>query len=152
MTPTRCRRAFALLLLLGAAGACRKAESDRGGRAAAPPLDPVAADAESLGRELFEIIDRATEYRGSHRGRYPVSVAQIGIDSLTPATVRRLISTAATLTVTVAFRQPASRAIASCTAASDILEAAALNEGRFPLTCVGTDGAARVLLVSAGSR
>ena len=57
------------------------------------------------GREVFELVDRAVDYRGSHQGRPAASFRQMGIDSLTPTTVRRLVNLAREPVITVAFRR-----------------------------------------------
>ena len=44
----------------------------------------VPAEATALGNELFELIDRAVEYRGARMGRPPESLRDLGLDSLTP--------------------------------------------------------------------
>ena len=63
------------------------------------------ADAETLGREVLELVDRAVDYRGSHRGRPAGSLRQLGIDSLTPSTARHLVNVNREPVVTVSFRK-----------------------------------------------
>ena len=142
---TRTSRVALLALIL--AGACRK-HQDAAPASARPPADPAAADAQTLGREVFTLVDRAADYRGSHRGRYPASVARLGIDSLTPTTARRLSASGTTLTVTVNFRRAAGHAITACSGGADVLEAASLNDGKFSVDCVGADGTSRPMRVS----
>ena len=60
---------------------------------------------------------------------------QLGVDSLTPNTIRRLAVQGRTFTVTVAYRRPQGRAVQDCSAGEDALEQAALNEGRFAVSC-----------------
>ncbi len=136
----------AMLLAVCLIGACKHKAPEAA--AARPPADPVAAEAQTLGREVFDIVDRAVDYRGSHRGRYPASVARLGVDSLTPTTARRLTSSGATLTVAVDFRRPSGHIISSCSGGADVLEAASLNDGQFAVRCIGTDGSIRPLRVS----
>ena len=50
-------------------------------------------------------MDRAIDYRGSHRGRPAASFRQMGVDSLTPSTVRCLVNLAREPVVTVGFRR-----------------------------------------------
>jgi hypothetical protein len=112
-------------------------------------LPPDQRDAETLGREVFELVDRAIDYRGSHQGRPAASFRQMGIDSLTPATVRRLVNVAREPVVTVAFRRADSREIVSCRGDGQILEEAALNGGRFTVMCTAASGAQRPIKVGA---
>ena len=135
-------------ILLGLLTACRPGEPSRTADAPEAALD----DQRVLGRELFQLIDRAADYHSSHRGRYPASVAQMGVDSLTPTTVRRLSGGAGPLTVTVEFRRPAGHAIASCSGGSDALEGAALSTGRFAATCITPEGDVQPLQLEAGAR
>ncbi len=106
-----------------------------------------AGDADVLGRELFELVDRAIDYRGSHMGRPAASFRQMGIDSLTGATVRRLENLNREPVVTVAFRKPGTHEITSCRGDSQILEEASLNGGRFTLMCTVASGAQRPIRV-----
>lgn len=139
--------ALALLLACGARDAAR------------PMRDEVRADlprdqdeAETLGHEVFDLVDRAVDYRGSHQGRPAASFRQMGIDSLTPATVRRLVNIAREPVVTVAFRRTNSREITSCRGDGGILEEAALNGGRFTLMCTTGSGAQRPMRVGPAGR
>jgi hypothetical protein len=118
------------------AGPSRAAAGDRG-------------DAEVLGREVFELVDRALDYRGSHRGRPAASLPQMGIESLTPATVRRVANVGREPLITVAFRRPQGRAFVSCRGDGRILEEAALNGGRFTVMCTANSGEQRLVQVGA---
>lgn len=104
-------------------------------------------DAEALGREVFELVDRAVDYRGAHRGRPAVSWRQMGVDSLTAITVRRLLNVEREPVVTVAFRKTDAREITSCRGDSQILEEAAINGGRFTLMCTSRSGDQRPIRV-----
>jgi hypothetical protein len=99
------------------------------------PTSGAPADAQQLASELFELIDRVADYRSSHEGRPPRSLRQLGVDTLTPATVRRLAVQGRTFTMTVVFRRGERRQVLSCSAGEDALEQAALNEGRFAVSC-----------------
>jgi hypothetical protein len=112
-----------------------------------PNLPPDQRDAEALGRELFELVDRAVDYRGSHRGRPAVSLRQMGVDSLTPATARHLVNLAREPVVTVEFRKREGREITSCRGDSQILEEATLNGGRYTLMCTTRSGAQRPIRI-----
>ena len=87
------------------------------------------------------------DYRGSHRGRPASSLRQMGVDSLTPATARVLISVEREPVVTVSFRRTDSREILACRGDSQILEEASLNGGRFTLMCTTKTGAQRPIQV-----
>jgi hypothetical protein len=135
---------LALLLLAACSGTkpSRSSSADRQAR-----LPPLQRDAEQLGRELFDLVDRAVDYRGSHRGRPASTFRQMGVDSLTPATVRRLVNIAREPVVTVAFRKTDMREITSCRGDSQILEEAAVNGGRFTLMCTTSSGAQRPIRI-----
>lgn len=136
---------LALLLLAG----CGAKEASRPKREdLSEQLPPDQRDAEALGREVFDLVDRAIDYRGSHRGRPAGSFRQMGIDSLTPTTVRRLVNLAREPVITVAFRRPESREITSCRGDGQILEEATLNGGRFTVMCTTSGGAQRPMRVA----
>ena len=135
--------ALAVLMVLAA---CGKKDSGRPAAAQARAQRPVG-DADVLGQEIFELVDRAIDYRGSHMGRPAGSFRQMGIDSLTGATVRRLENLQREPVVTVAFRKPGTHEITSCRGDSQILEEASLNGGRFTLMCTTASGAQRPIRV-----
>ena len=144
MTRTAAWLALALVL----AGACDRGNSARPAPAAEDDdLPPAQRDAETLGRELFELIDRAVDYRGSHRGRPARNLRQMGVDSLTPLTARRLVSVDREPVVTVEFRKAEGRQITSCRGDSQILEEAAINGGRFTLMCSSRTGVQRPMKI-----
>ncbi|MGH7628165.1 MAG: hypothetical protein ACREOF_02025 [Gemmatimonadales bacterium] len=130
------------VLLAAALWGCGGAASDGPDRSRG--LDAVPAelrDAAFLGREIFDLVDRAADYKGSHRGRPPRSLKQMGLDSLAGPVVRRIRTVSDSSVVTVAYRQPRGRVVASCEANARILEESALNEGRFTLLCSTPSGA-----------
>lgn len=131
-------------------GACT---NDSAGRGAPNAPQPPAArsDAEVLGKEIRELVDRAVDYRGSHQGRPAASFPQMGIESLTPATVRRLANVQREPVVTVAFRHPEGREVTACRGDSQILEEATLNAGRFTLMCTTPAGAQHPVQVGGPS-
>jgi len=134
--------ALVLLAACGAKDAARRpAAEDRS------DLPRDRQDAETLGRELFELVDRAIDYRGSHRGRPAVSFRQMGIDTLTSTTVRRLVNLDREPVVTVTFRRTGAHEITSCRGDSQILEEATLNGGRFTLMCTAASGAQRPMRI-----
>jgi hypothetical protein len=133
-----------LLMLVG----CSKGETDR--PVAIKPKSDLPADqrdAEVLGREVFELVDRAIDYRGSHKGRPAANFRQMGIDTLTNLTVRRLVNLEREPVITVAFRRTDTREITSCRGDSQILEESSINGGRFTLMCTTRTGSQRPIRV-----
>jgi hypothetical protein len=133
----------ALLMLVLAAGACgeKGGASPRGTRKS--DLTSEQRDAETLGREIFDLVDRAMDYRGSHEGRPANNLRQMGVESLTSLVVRRVVNVERQPLVTVAFRKPAGRGIVSCFGDNAIIEDAFVNLGRFTITCTTNTGAQR---------
>jgi len=107
------------------------------------PLPPDQRDARLLGREVYELVDRAMAYRSSHRGRPAASLTQMGVESLTPVTVRRMQNVQREPFVTVAFRKTEGREIISCRGDNQVLEDASVNGGRFTLICTTSKGSQR---------
>ena len=128
-------RWFASLLVIAIAGGCGRKEEPKPPVSEGVAVSGAPADAQQLGSEMFELIDRVADYRSSHEGRPPKSLRQLGVDSLTPNTIRRLAIQGRTFTVTVVYRRPEGRAVQNCSAGEDALEQAALNEGRFAVSC-----------------
>ena len=134
------------LVLIG----CTETGSSKAQPTLASQLSPEQRDAQALGREIFELIDRAMDYQGSHRGRPAASLRQMGVDSLTPTTVRRVVNVQREPVVTVGFRQTAGREIISCRGDRQILEDASVH-GRYTLMCTAKSGAQRPIeVVTAG--
>ena len=126
-----------------AATACSSPEADRRSADAREPGGAEAdaqRDAERLGRRVFQLLDQAASYRGSHRGRLPATVAQLGIDSLTPDMVQRLRARNDSSVAQVAFRRPGGHALAWCEASTEALEEASLNAGAFSVWCERAGG------------
>lgn len=133
-----------ILPLAVAVAACGGADDDGGATERSRGLEalpPELRDAAYLGREIFQLVDRAADYKGSHRGKPPRSLKQMGIDSLAGPLVRRIATVSDSSVVTVAYREPRGRVVASCEGNAQILEEAALNEGRFTLVCTTASGA-----------
>ena len=143
----RHRAVGVLLAALWAASGCGGGANPEARPAAARALTGPEADADALGREVFELVDRAVDYRGSHRGRPAGSLRQMGVDSLTPTTARVLVSVEREPVVTVQFRRTDSREIVACRGDSHILEEATLNGGRFTLMCTSRSGVQRPMQV-----
>ena len=113
----------------------------------ASDLPPDQKDALALGLEIFDLVDRAMAYRSSHQGRPATTLRQMGIESLTTNTVRRIVNVQREPVVTVAYRRPDRREIVSCRGDSQILVEASLNAGRFTLMCTASSGAQRPMEV-----
>lgn len=116
--------------------------SDRPASGSTRPDEPAQATAASaeedvavLGREIFDLVDRAMSYRSSHRGRLPRTLRELGIDELTPTTSRTLTVSGTVPTVTVGFRSTAAHTLSNCRGTSAALEEAALSGGAFSLIC-----------------
>lgn len=140
-------RLLALALALAVVGCGADKEASPPPRASTPEPSTDRLDAEGLAREVFELVDRAVDYRGSHRGRPAKSLRQMGIDSLTPATARHLVNVGLEPVITVQYRRVAGREIISCRGDGHILEEASLNSGRFTLMCTTRSGAQRPMQV-----
>jgi hypothetical protein len=106
-------------------------------------LPPDQQDARALGLEIFDLVDRAVAYRASHQGRPAATLRQMGIESLTANTVRRMLNVQREPVVTVAYRRPDQREIVTCRGDSQILVEASVNGGRFTLMCTARSGAQR---------
>jgi hypothetical protein len=147
MAPRPGALAPALLLALAAAWAAACGHRDRPARSAdhAAPTGPQA-EAELLGGQLFELVDRTMDYNGSHRGRPATELSQLGLDSLTHETVSRMTVDSGAPTITVAFRRPAGHTLEWCRGASGVLEEASLNGGQFTVLCGGPAGQANYLV------
>lgn len=139
----------ALLLALMIAG-CSDNAGQKSRTTERSPLSPDQRDAEVLGHEIFDLVDRAVDYRGSHMGRPAANLPQMGVESLTTATVRRVVNVQREPVITVAFRQTGGRDIISCRGDSQILEDKSLN-GRFTIMCTASSGAQRPMVVGQSS-
>jgi hypothetical protein len=137
------RRIWLLPLWLACAAAeCGGHTDDRPRAAEARSnLPPAQQDAHTLGAEVFDLIDRAVAYRSVHRGRPAANLTQMGVESLTPNTVRRMVNVQREPVITVAYRRPEKREIVSCRGDSGILGEATTNGGRFTLMCTSRSGA-----------
>jgi hypothetical protein len=142
-------RVWPVLALLCLVAACGDEDDPRN---AAPQPRSDLPDTEVLGREVLELVDRAVDYKGSHRGRPASSLRQMGVDSLTPTTARHLINVSREPVVTVQFRKVDGREIISCRGDSQILEEATINAGRFTLMCTSRSGAQRPVKVGGPER
>jgi len=128
------------LILLAACGG----EKHRGpARPEEESRDPAQRDAEFLGRQVADLVDRVMAYKSAHQGRLPSSLRQAGIDSLAPTFVRRLGRDGDRPLVTIAFRHPEEHQVASCQGTDQVLLDEAMREGVFDVSCA---------LVAAGTK
>ena len=98
-------------------------------------------DARLLGRDLFDAMDAVLSYRSSHQGRAPQTLRQVGVDSLTRTTIRRLAIRSGVPEITAIFRSTEGHALSSCRGSSEIQEEASLNSGVFSVSCATVSGA-----------
>lgn len=142
---SRWTRAALAVLVGGALWSCRGDKApQRDGTGSSPQAQQ---EAEQLGREVADIVDRVMAYRSSHRGNLPASYRQAGIDSLTPEFVRRLSRQGDDPLVTIAFRRTAGREVASCDGTNLVLEDKLLRAGAFDVSCRLTGGGTRIFTV-----
>lgn len=132
-----CALAAAALILIS----CGKGEP-ASARAAVPhtAADSAEADATTLGREIYHLLDLASDYRGSHRGRLPRSLRNLGIDSLTTDIARSVDASGEQFTAGAAFRNTAGHFWVACTGELKVLEDAVIGAGRYTLTCTSASG------------
>ena len=123
-------------------------ESRTDGSSGAPIITKrVIDDATALGQQIFELADRTMDYVGSHRGRLPGSLRDLGIDSLTPRTARYLTITNENPVITVEYRRPDGHQLSACSGTPEVLEQSILR-GEFTLTCRWLSGAEDTVNVS----
>ena len=132
---------------MGFALACGSGGDTSKPDAAASPADPAQAEAELLGRDLADIVDRVMAYRSAHQNRLPSSLRQAGIDSLAPQFVRRLGRQGSEPLVTVAFRRTDGRLVTGCSGTSAVLEDASLRGGAFEVSCTVAAGGVQTFTV-----
>ena len=117
---------------------------DDGGASAGRPAplsdDQAQEEATLLGRDVFGLVDRLAGYAASNQRKYPVSLREAGIDSLSPQLARRIDTRAAPPLAVAMFRNPLGHRITSCRGTTDLLEESALNDGRFTVTCTDSQG------------
>jgi hypothetical protein len=126
------------VLLAALALACGKSPEAK--RVAKAESDPSQREADLLGRELSDVMDRVMAYRSSHRGQLPPSLRLAGIDSLTPTFIRRLSRQGDDPLLTIRFRNLEGRHVAACRGTNMVLEEASLHEGQFEVSCELTGG------------
>ncbi|HET8762734.1 MAG TPA: hypothetical protein VFM12_04920 [Gemmatimonadales bacterium] len=105
--------------------------------------DSAEMDATVLGREIYHLLDLASDYRGSHRGRLPRSLRDLGTDSLTNDIARSVNASGPEFTAGAAFREPAGHFWVRCSGELKVLEDAVIGAGRYTLTCTSPSGESR---------
>lgn len=138
------RFAIAALVLVMACGGEKHGAPRRPEEAS---RDPAQVDAEFLGREVADIVDRVMSFKSAHQGRLPTTLRQAGIDSLEPRFVRRLVRQGTRPLVTIAFRHTEGRHVASCQGTSAVLEDQALRDGAFDVSCTMVGGEQRTFTI-----
>ncbi|MEO8199527.1 MAG: hypothetical protein ABI679_03295 [Gemmatimonadota bacterium] len=128
-------------------GACSShSDSDKGKSADDPAAAPSAqSDADLLGREIYDLVDRAMSYKSAHRGRLPRSLRELGVDALTRTTTRTLSISGGVPEIVVGFRTTSGRILTSCRGTNEILEDASLSGGEFSVSCTTTSGGSTTL-------
>lgn len=94
----------------------------------------VTSDAQVLGQEIFVLADRTMDYIGSHQGRVPNSLRELGIDSLTPTTARWLTIIDKIPVIAVEYRRSSAKEVKTCWGTHEVLEQSSLR-GEFTVTC-----------------
>ncbi len=135
---TRCA---ALILAAVLAAGCR--DDSEAARTDTPAVPTVESDANRLGREVLRLLDQLAEYRGANRNRLPRSLRHLGVDSLTPEFARSFTLTGDGAVATVAFRGTEGRTLRECSGGLELLESAAIADGRYSLRCITVSGEAR---------
>jgi hypothetical protein len=141
----RAARAAFVAVLTVAALACNREKRKRAAIQAAEHTPQ--GNAQLLGRELAQIVDRVMAYRSSHRGQLPASLRQAGIDSLTPVFSRQFTRQGSDPLITIRFRDQTGRQVAACRGTNMVLEDAMLHAGRFDVTCELTDGGTQTFTI-----
>jgi hypothetical protein len=119
----------------------------RGRRPDASAADNAAEEAQSLGRELFGIMDQVMSYKSSHFNNFPKDLPSMGIDSLTRTTIRRLAIAGGTPSLSVVYRHAEGHAITQCVGTNKVIEDSMLNGGSFEVNCTLSSGEAKAFTV-----
>lgn len=134
-------RAGVTCVLAALVAACGKEPERRPSAPPPPPTGDVAEqEATQLGRDLFGLLDRLASYAASNQRKYPASLREAGIDSLTPKLARKIDTQAKPPVAYSMFRKPLGHTLTSCRGNTDLLEESALNEGQFTVTCTDSLG------------
>jgi hypothetical protein len=139
----------ALLLSLTACGGGEKPSAAKKPDAAGV-TDQAQNEATQLGAEITNVLDRVLAYASARSGRAPATIAEVGLDSLTPKIVRRVSRQGRDILVTVAFRRPSGRAVLECHGTNRLLEDQSIM-GHYELTCTVAGGGIRTFTIEPGS-
>lgn len=118
-----------------------------GGRRSPEAEAAAQAEAEQLGREAADIIDRVMAYKSSHRDKLPSSLREAGIDSLVSQYVRRLGRDGSDPLITIAFRTTQGRELRACSGTNAVLEDKLLRAGVFDVDCLRLDGTRQIFTI-----
>jgi hypothetical protein len=136
-----------LVLLSACFGGKGPAAAGAGRRPDVPSADDPRAEAQTLGRELFGIMDQVMSYKSSHFNNFPHDLPSMGIDSLTRTTIRRLSFDAGTPSLTVVYRHAEGHAIRQCAGTNKVIEDSMLNGGAFEVNCTLSSGESKAFTV-----
>jgi len=139
----------ALLLSLTACGGGEKPSAAKQPDAAGGS-DQAQNEATQLGAEITNVLDRVLAYASARSGRAPETIAEVGLDSLTPKIVRRVSRQGRDILITAAFRRPAGRAVWECHGTNRLLEELSLM-GHYELACSVAGGGIRTFTIEPGS-
>jgi hypothetical protein len=142
-------RLLLVFLAVGVLACSRKTRAPERVESPRNAADSAEMDATYLGREIYQLLDQASAYRGSHRGRSPRALRDLGVDSLTSDLARAITTGSGGLRASASFRDPAGHQFISCSGELRVLEEAVLGDGRYVLDCTMRDGV--TIPVQAGS-
>jgi hypothetical protein len=138
----------ALLLAFLTLGCGKKDKGTASGGAADKPVDPAQTEAELLGREAADLVDRVLAYKSAHQRKLPNSLRQAGLDSLTARTIRRLDRRGEDPVITVSFRSTAGHQLIGCEGTRELLEDAQISQGKFEIACNLVAGGRRTFTIA----
>ncbi len=138
----------ALLLVILSLGCGKKDKPAAPKTGGDKPADPTQVEAELLGREAADIVDRVLAFKSAHQGNLPTSLRQAGLDSLTPRFIRRLGRSGNDPVISIIFRQTSGHQLSRCDGTSQIVEDLALRDGTFEVTCELAAGGRRTFTIA----
>jgi len=103
-------------------------------------------EAAQLGAEIISVLDRVLAYASARSGQAPATIAEVGLDSLTPKVVRRVSRQGRDLVVTAAFRRPTGRAVTECHGTDRVFEDLSIL-GHYELICIVAGGGTRAFTI-----
>lgn len=141
------RRAATMAALLISLPACGGEKPAARSEPASPAsTDQAQSEAAELGAEITSVLDRVLAYATSRSGLKPRTVAEVGLDSLTPVIVRRVATEGTDLVVSAAFRRAEGRRVVQCRGTKRVLEDLTLL-GHYELACTMAEGGTRTFVV-----